>query len=92
MYFVTVRQEGYALFSMTPGELGAVGLVDDQKTLRLLRRSAIGDAWSTIVEWPVSEFSHTDFMLAMQFRAEPSDPLELTQVLPESVRARLQAR
>jgi len=89
MYFVTVRQEGYVLFSMTPNELGAIGLAEDQQTLRLLRRDKIGDAWTKMVEWNIADLTHTDFMLSMQHREEPQTPEGLLDVLPADLRKKL---
>mgnify|MGYP006908349066 CR=1 FL=1 len=86
MYFVTVRQPGYVLFAMTPSELGAVALAEDQQTVRLLRRAALGEAWESFAEWKSSELTHSDFMAAMQNRDEPATPAELLDVLPAALR------
>ncbi len=91
MYFVMVRQAGFALFAMTPNELGAIGLVDDQKTVRLLERPKIGDAWNAFAEWSVDELTHSDFMAAMQDRPEITKPRDLLEILPESLRSKAKA-
>jgi len=88
MYFVTVKQEGYVLFTMTPSELGAVALAEDQKTVRLLRRDAIGAEWTPMAEWSVGELTHTDFMLHWHAEPEPATPEGLLDALPASIRNR----
>ena len=40
MYFVTIKQPGYALFSTTPSERAAIGLTEDQKRVHVLRAHA----------------------------------------------------
>lgn len=89
MYFVMVRQPGYVLFAMTPNELGAVALAEDQKTVRLLERPAIGAAWEPFAAWSVDELTHSDFMAAMQHRDEIVEPRRLAEVLPADLRTRL---
>lgn len=85
MYFVTVKQEGYVLFTMTPSELGAVALTDDQKTVRLLRRDAIGDEWTPMVEWSVADLTHTDYLVSWHEKQEPAAPEGLLDAIPASV-------
>lgn len=85
MYFVTVRQEGYVMFAMTPSELGAVALAEDQKTVRLLRRDAIGEGWTPMAEWSVSDLTHTEFMVGWHEKPEPATPEGLLDGIPASV-------
>ena len=40
MYFVTMKQPGYALFATTPSERAAIGLTDDQQHVHVLRAHA----------------------------------------------------
>lgn len=82
MYFVTVRQEGYVMFAMTPSEVGAVALAEDQRTVRLLRRDAIGDSWTPMVEWSIDDLTHTDYMLGWHEKPEPAQPEALRDALP----------
>ncbi len=80
MYFVTIKRAGYALFSTTPSERVAVGLTEDQKQLHLLFRGENG--WTTVREWPVEEYSHTDLMLALGRVDEPEDPQAVLTLVP----------
>ena len=80
MYFVTIKRPGYVLFSTTPSERVAVGLKEDQKQLHLLFRE--GAEWTVVREWPVSEYSHTDLILALGKLDEPADPRDVLKVLP----------
>ena len=89
MYFVMVRQAGYALFAMTPNELGAIGLADDQKTVCLLERPKIGAAWQPFAQWTIDDLSHSDFMAAVQHRDEITEPKALLDVLPPELRSRI---
>jgi len=91
MYFVTVRQPGYVMFAMTPNELGAVALAEDQKTVRLLERAHIGEAWKPFAEWSVAEMTHTDFMASMQHKPEPGTARQLLESLPAPLREKLSA-
>lgn len=78
MYFVTIKQAGYALFSTTQSERAAIGLTDDQQTVRLLARDGAG--WRVMKEWPVDERSHTDLMLRFGDVAEPASVNELLRL------------
>ena len=49
MYFVTMKQPGYALFATTPSERAAIGLTDDQQHVHLCERSAVEIAWDTLL-------------------------------------------
>ena len=80
MYFVTSKRPGYVLFSTSPSERIAVGLKDDQKLVQLLVRD--GADWTTVREWPVEEYSHTDLMLALGKAEEPSDPHDVLKLVP----------
>lgn len=90
MYFVMTKRSGYVLFCLTPSEHGAVGLTDKQMVHVLVRDGGDAD-WQVIAEWPASEFSHTDLMVAWHHRPEPDDPRALLSVVPASLRSRLGA-
>jgi hypothetical protein len=83
MYFVTTNRPGYILFSMTPSERAAVGLTEKQ-VIHLLTRE--GGAWKILREWNASEYSHTDFMVALHDAPEPSDPRQMLDLLPARLR------
>lgn len=78
MYFVTIRQPGYCLFSMTPSERAAIALADDQERVHILERT--GDDWTVRQEWPVSEQSHTDLMRRLADVDEPVSFDELVRL------------
>ena len=84
MYFVTTKRPGYILFSMTPSERFAVGLTED-RTVHLLERSGERD-WKVLREWPAATYSHTDFMVALRERDEPTGSDELIALLPAELR------
>jgi len=81
MYFVTTNRAGYVMFSMTPSERAAVGLTD-QHVVHLLTRVTRSAEWTVVRAWKASDFAHTDFMAALHHVPEPSDPAELTALLP----------
>jgi hypothetical protein len=78
VYFVTIKQPGYALFSTTPSERAAIGLTEDQKTVRLLAQESGG--WSVVQEWPVEQRSHTDIMIRLGDVPEPASIDELLRL------------
>jgi hypothetical protein len=78
VYFVTIKQPGYALFSTTPSERAAIGLTEDQKTVRLLEHESGG--WRVVHEWPVEQRSHTDIMIRFGDVPEPASIDELLRL------------
>ena len=78
MYFVTIRQPGYCLFSMTPSERMAVALVDDQTHVHVLERR--GDDWTLHQEFPVATHSHTDLMHRLADVDEPATVTDLVRI------------
>ena len=84
MYFVTTKNAEYVLFCMTPSERAAVGLTEHGAVHLLARGTA--DAWQKLREWPATEFSHTEFMVALGKVDEPADPRGLLQYLPAKLR------
>ena len=78
MYFVTVKQPGYALFSTTPSERAAIGLTEDQRRVHLCERA--GDGWRVARDWPVSEHSHTELMIRLGAVDEPASIDELARL------------
>lgn len=70
MYFVTMKRAGYCLFSVSPSERFAVGLLDDQQRLHVLERD--GADYAIRQEWPVAEVSHTELMIRLGAVAEPA--------------------
>lgn len=84
MYFVTTKQAGYVLFSMTPSERAAIGLTETQRVHLLLRQP--DGSWKVRHEWDTAKFSHTQFMAALHYRDEPSDPEHLLAILPAELR------
>jgi hypothetical protein len=84
MYFVTTKQAGYVLFSMTPSERAAVGVTETQRVHLLFRQPDGG--WAVRREWDVAQFSHTQLMTALHHRDEPSDPEQLLDLLPPHLR------
>lgn len=87
MYFVTTKHPGYVLFCMTPSERAAVGITD-KRIVHVLERAAGTNEWTTIAQWPASQWSHTSFLAAWHRRTEPTDPRELLTVLPDALRQR----
>ncbi len=87
MYFVTTKQPGYILFSMTPSERAAVGLTEKDE-VHLLLRDSIQSAWRVAAEWPVSVCSHTDFMVGLHHASEDADPAKLLERIPAAAKLR----
>lgn len=84
MYFVTTNRKPYILFTMTPHEQGAVGLLENQ-TVHFLVKGSDGQ-WEVVHEWDGRKYSHTDFMASLQRLPEPADPRHLLQELPPELR------
>jgi hypothetical protein len=78
VYFVTIKQAGYALFSTTQSERAAIGLTEDQQTVRLLAKDGAG--WRVVKEWPIDERSHTDLMVRLGDVPEPASVDELLRL------------
>ncbi len=78
MYFVTMKQAGYALFSTTPSERAAIGLTEDQRHVHLLERTA--DGWRVARDWPVDEHSHTELMVRLGGVDEPASIDDLVRL------------
>jgi hypothetical protein len=78
VYFVTIKQPGYALFSTTPSERAAIGLTEDQTTVRLLAQES--GSWRVVQEWPVEQRSHTDIMVRFGDVPEPASIDELLRL------------
>jgi hypothetical protein len=78
VYFVTIKQPGYALFSTTPSERAAIGLTDDQRRVHLCEWT--GDGWRVAQDWPVEERSHTELMIRFGDVAEPATIDELLRL------------
>lgn len=78
MYFVTIKQAGYALFSTTQSERAAIGLTEDQQRVQLLAKDGAG--WRIVREWPVTERSHTDLMVRLGDVPEPATVDELLRL------------
>ncbi len=78
MYFVTMKQAGYALFSTTPSERAAIGLTEDQRRVHLLERT--GDGWRVVRDWPIEEHSHTELMVRLGGVDEPASIDELVRL------------
>jgi len=76
--FVTIKQPGYALFSMTPSERAAFGVTDDQQHVHMLEKSA--DGWRVVHDWAMSEHSHTDVMVRLGDVPEPATLAELARL------------
>ena len=81
MYFVTINKPGYVLFSATPSERAALALTDKQ-VVHLLTRDAGSGEWKLLRTWKASDYSHTDFMVALHHLDEPDDPRKLLALLP----------
>jgi hypothetical protein len=78
VYFVTMKQAGYALFSTTPSERAAIGLTEDQTRVHLLERT--GDGWRVVRDWPIEEHSHTELMVRLGRVDEPTSTDELVRL------------
>jgi hypothetical protein len=78
VYFVTMKQAGYALFSTTPSERAAIGLTEDQRRVHLLERT--GDGWRVVRDWPIEEHSHTELMVRLGGVDEPASIDELVHL------------
>jgi hypothetical protein len=78
VYFVTMKQAGYCLFSVSPSERFGVGLLDDQRRVHVLERE--GADYVVRQEWPVEEVSHTDVMLRLGGVPEPGSVAEFVRV------------
>jgi len=78
VYFVTIRQPGYCLFSMTPSESMAIALVDDQTRVHVLERA--GDSWAVREEFSVETHSHTDLMSRLAGVDEPGSVSDLIRI------------
>ena len=78
MYFVTMKEPGYALFATTPSERAAIGLTEDQQRVHLCERTGAG--WRVVREWPVSEHSHTELMVRLGTVDEPASIDELARL------------
>jgi hypothetical protein len=78
VYFVTMKQAGYALFSTTPSERAAIGLTEDQRRVHLLERTSEG--WRVARDWGVEEHSHTDLMVRLGGVDEPASLDELVRL------------
>jgi hypothetical protein len=76
--FVTIKQPGYALFSMTPSERAAIGVPDDQQRVHMLEKSA--DGWRVAYDWSMAEHSHTELMVRLGDLAEPASVAELARL------------
>jgi len=85
MYFITTKRAGYVLFCLTPSERGAVGLTEKQE-IHLLIRPQVGDGWRLAAQWPASQCSHTDFLLALHKVEEPVNPEGLLAFVPADAR------
>jgi hypothetical protein len=84
MYFVTINRPGYILFSATPSERAAIGLTDKQIVHFLVRDGATRE-WKVLRTWKASDYSQTDFMVALHHSAEPDDPHKLLDTLPANL-------
>ncbi len=78
MYFVTIKQPGYALFATTPSERAAIGLSEDQRRVHLCERTDSG--WQVVRDWPVEEHSHTELMIRLGRVEEPAQIDELLRL------------
>jgi hypothetical protein len=78
VYFVTMKQAGYALFSTTPSERAAIGLTDDQRRVHVLERTA--DGWRVVRDFAVEEHSHTDLMVRLGGVDEPASIDDLVRL------------
>jgi hypothetical protein len=78
VYFVTMKEPGYALFATTPSERAAIGLTDDQQHVHLCERTP--DGWRVARDWPVAEHSHTELMIRLGAADEPASIDELARL------------
>jgi hypothetical protein len=78
VYFVTMKQAGYALFSTTPSERAAIGLTEDQQRVHVLERA--GDGWRVARDWAVEEHSHTELMVRLGGVDEPASIDDLVRL------------
>ena len=78
MYFVTMKEPGYALFATTPSERAAIGLTDDQQHVHLCESTA--DGWHVARDWPIAEHSHTELMIRLGAVDEPASIDELARL------------
>jgi hypothetical protein len=78
VYFVTMKEPGYALFATTPSERAAIGLTDDQQHVHLCERTHTG--WRVARDWPVAEHSHTEVMIRLGAVEEPASIDELARL------------
>jgi hypothetical protein len=78
VYFITMKQPGYALFCTTPSERAAIGLTEDQRRVHLCER--VADGWRVARDWPVEEHSHTDLMVRLGSVPEPASIDELARL------------
>jgi hypothetical protein len=78
VYFVTMKQPGYALFATTPSERAAIGLTEDQKHVHVCERR--GDGWHVVRDLPVEEHSHTELMVRLGAVPEPASVDELLRL------------
>jgi hypothetical protein len=81
VYFVTIKQAGYALFATTPSERAAIGLTDDQQHVHVCERAAGG--WRVVRDLPVDEHSHTELMIRLGRVPEPASVDELLRLALE---------
>ena len=81
MYFVTIKQPGYALFATTPSERAAIGLTEDQKRVHVCELA--GDGWRVVRDMPVEEHSHTELMVRLGKVPEPASVDELLRLALE---------
>ena len=84
MYLVTINKPGYVLFCATPSERAAVALTDTQ-VVHLLTHDADSSEWRVLRAWKASDYSHTDFMVALHHVEEPDDPRKLLDLLPANL-------
>lgn len=73
-----MKTPGYCLFSTTPSERFAIGLLDDQQRVHLLARKP--DGWAVAHDWAVGEHSHTDIMVRLGDVPEPDTVEELARL------------
>ena len=73
-----MKRAGYCLFSVSPSERFAVGVLDDQQNVHVLERD--GTDYVVRQEWPIAEVSHTDIMLRLGGSPEPSSVAEFVRL------------
>ena len=81
MYFVTIKQPGYALFATTPSERAAIGLTEDQQHVHVCERTP--DGWHVVRDMSVEEHSHTELMVRLGKVPEPASVDELLRLALE---------